>query len=198
MFVSTAAAATLELVASPPATVVQQTSANPCLYGGSNCQVPAGWNLLPAVTGGGSSFNGSITYDLTLTPYSDVFGMGAFLIGVDVNDTQRAQTLNSLEVTFNTGAQYTLNPVPVSLPNSANGVGFSDFIIQLTGGGAIPVPTGATSVTFALQLSGLNDGPDRFFVIPQASEVPEPGSLLLMGTALCAAGIARWRQKKNA
>ena len=88
-------------------------------------------------------------------------------------------------VTFSDGTTYTLSPVPSNLPNTANGVGFSDFIIALDNGNAIPIPVGATSVTFSLELSGLNDGPDRFFVVPGASSVPDGGlTLVLLGGAL--------------
>lgn len=139
-----------------------------------------------------STFSGSITYALGSSPYSDVFASGAFLIGVDVNDTNKAQIINSLTVAFDTGKSYTLYPVPQDLPNTANGVGWSDFVIDLNGGGSIPVPAGATSVTFSLQLSKLNDGPDRLFVIPQASAVPDGCvTLMLLGGALVGLGALR-------
>src|SRR5207245_1745461 len=118
----------------------------------NNCQEPAGWTSLPAVTGGGSTFSGSQSYNLNTSPFSSILSPGSsFLIGVDVNDTNQAQIIDALSVSFNTGQTYTLTPVPVSIPNTANGVGFSDFMISLNGG-AIPIPINASSITFSLQL----------------------------------------------
>jgi hypothetical protein len=47
-------------------------------------------------------------------------------------------------------------------------------------------------------MSNLNDGPDSFFIeAAPAADVPEPGSLWMLGSMLSIGGIAGWWQRRR-
>lgn len=192
----------LTFSAQPP--LYQQTTSSPCIFGGNNCQNPANFAFSPTPTGSqDTTFSGTQTY--TLANYPTVFTTG-FIVGVDLNDTGNAQTINTFTIAFNgpNATSYEL-AAPVSRVTQNNGVGYSDFLFTL-GGNAIPIPAGATTVTFTTTWSNLNDGADRFFIVPLGAPtvtpppndnpVPEPSSILLVGTAGAALAFLRKRNFK--
>lgn len=190
----TAPAATLFLNPSPPAAVYQQTTANPCVFGGNNCQNPSGFPSVDTPTGGSTTtFTGTQSY--TLANYPAIFTTG-FVVGVDANDTNVAQHIDSFTITFDGPNGVTHTYGGGDFPNIHNGVGYTDYLLTLAGGATIPIPTGATTVTFSTSLSGLNDGADRFFIVPAGTTsvtpppndnpVPEPSSILLVSSAAIA------------
>jgi hypothetical protein len=47
-------------------------------------------------------------------------------------------------------------------------------------------------------MSGLNDGPDSFFVeAAPAAAVPEPGSLTIFGSAILGFGLVGWYRRRK-
>jgi hypothetical protein len=117
-----------------------------------------------------------------------------FSIGVDVNDTGKAQTLESfalLNLTQHTVlAQYSLfTPGGAPIPSQNNGTGFPDYTLSgfnITLGDDIKF---GDQLVFYARISGANDGPDSFFIIP--NQVPGP----LMGAGapgLLAACLGLW------
>lgn len=124
-----------------------------------------------------------------------------FSIGVDVNDTNQPQTLNSfffLDFTTHTVLASFTGGTTGNVPSKNNGTGFPDYSIT----GALlnlnDVHVGDT-IGFVALMSGLNDGPDSFFIeaAPAVAQTPLPASFLLFGIGLVGlAGLVR-KQKTN-
>jgi len=101
-----------------------------------------------------------------------------FSIGIDVNDTNDPQVLESfflLNLTTHTVlAVYSLGPGGTPLVNSSNGTGFPDWTLSgfnITPG--VDISAGDKLIFYA-RLSGANDGPDSFLLVPNATAVPGP------------------------
>jgi hypothetical protein len=140
------------------------------------------------VSGGGNA-----GFDTVGTPYDGSFLRAylanngdpnlTFSIGIDVNDTGQAQTLEAfalLNLTQHTVlAQYSLlAPGGALIPSQNNGTGFPDYTLS---GFDINIGTDiqlGDQLIFYARISGANDGPDSFFLVPQV--VPGP----LMGAGL--------------
>lgn len=107
---------------------------------------------------------------------------GAFSIGIDVNDTNSPQTLESffmLDLTTRT-VVYAFLPnindgIDLLAPN--NGTGFPDF--QLTGLSALNL-TATDQYAFFARMTNTNDGPDSFFLLPAVQAVPELSTWAMM------------------
>jgi opacity protein-like surface antigen len=128
-------------------------------------------------------------------------GSLGFSIGVDINDTGTAQTLNSfyfLDLTTHTVLAAYTGGTTGNVPDINNGTGFPDYTISgLTLNG---VSVGDT-VLFVARMSGLNDGPDSFFIEPgPTAAVPGPvvgaGIPGLIAAGMFMVGLAR--RRKNA
>lgn len=127
-----------------------------------------------------------------------------FSIGIDVNDTNSAQTLESfflLNLTTHTVLSvYSLNPLEGALlTNANNGTGFPDY--TLTGFNidlGTDVHIGDQLIFFA-RMSGANDGPDSFFIQPVAVPGPIAGAGIPGVIAACTAlwGLGTWRRRRR-
>ncbi len=127
-----------------------------------------------------------------------------FSIGIDVNDTGTPQTLEAfalLNLTQHTVlAQYSLlQPGGALIPSQNNGTGFPDYTLSgfdINLGSDIQL---GDQLIFYARISGANDGPDSFFLIPQAVPGPVVGAgipgLVMAAGALLA--LAR-RRRQNA
>jgi len=106
---------------------------------------------------------------------SAIGGRIEFSIGIDMNQSNTAQTLESfwfLNLTQQTVlAVFSPGPGGVLLPTIQNGTGFPDYTLSgLTLAGINP----GDDVMFYARITGANDGPDSFFLIPNAAAVPGP------------------------
>jgi hypothetical protein len=128
-----------------------------------------------------------------------------FSVGVDVNDTGTAQILESfalLNLTQHTVlAQYSLfDPGGTPIPSVNNGTGFPDYTLS---GFNINLGTdiqAGDKLIFFARISGANDGPDSFFLIPTVTAaVPGPiaGAGLPGLAALAMFGLNFWRRRRN-
>jgi len=127
-----------------------------------------------------------------------------FSIGIDVNDTGTPQTLEAfalLNLTQHTVlAQYSLlQPGGALIPSLNNGTGFPDYTLSgfnINLGSDIQL---GDQLIFYARISGANDGPDSFFLVPNAVPGPIVGAgipgLIVGAGALLA--LAR-RRRKNA
>ena len=129
---------------------------------------------------------------------------GGFNIGIDVNDTNKAQTLESfffLDVTPGSFAVLA-SFLPglddgIDLIAAQNGTGFPDF--QLTGLSTANLdPT--HQYAFFARMTNLNDGPDSFFITPAAVPGPIVGAGIpgILAGCMALLGLAGWRRRRNA
>ena len=128
-------------------------------------------------------------------------GSLSFSIGVDMNDTGTAQTLESfyfLDLTAHS-ILYAYSPGPggTLLPSINNGTGFPDYTLN---GLTLDGLDLTHQYAFFARISGANDGPDSFFIVPQA--VPGPvvgaGAPGLLAACLGLWGLARRRRARLA
>jgi len=124
-----------------------------------------------------------------------------FSVGIDVNDTGQAQTLEAFALLNLTQhivlAQYSLfQPGGALIPSVNNGTGFPDytlsgFNIQL----GSDIQAGDQLIFYA-RISGANDGPDSFFLVPQAVPGPIVGAGLPGIVIACMTLLGLHRRRK--
>lgn len=128
---------------------------------------------------------------------------GGFSIGIDVNDTNSPQTLESffmLDLTAHAVLYAFLPNINdgIDLLAAANGTGFPDF--QLTG----LTTQGLVAdhqYAFFMRMTSTNDGPDSFFIVPNIAAVPGPiagaGIPGLLAACTGLFGLNFWRRRRN-
>ena len=111
-----------------------------------------------------------------------LLGRSDFSIGVDVNDTNQAQILESfwfLNLTQHTVlAAFSPGPGGTAVPSQNNGTGFPDYTLSGFDLNRGDIRVGDEIIFFA-RMSNMNDGPDSFF-LTQTSAVPEPSTWAMM------------------
>lgn len=169
----------------------QQSVDNPCIISGTSClgKQPAGFPYNDFVQGGISSFDEE-SPEYTVAQIRSVVG-NSFVVGLDVNEANAAQTLDLFEVWIaGTLIAYTGTSTG-NVPATNNGSGYADYIIS-----GIPSLAGFAEdalVQFRAVMSGLNDGHEQFFLI---STVPIPAALPLFGAALVGMGLYGRRRRR--
>jgi hypothetical protein len=100
-----------------------------------------------------------------------------FSVGIDINDSNQTQTLNSffmLNLTQHT-VLAAFRPAGGQLvPDVNNGTGFPDYTLS---GFNINIGTdiqAGDQIIFFARMSNMNDGPDSFFIEPIVTAVPGP------------------------
>jgi hypothetical protein len=126
-----------------------------------------------------------------------------FSVGIDVNDTNKAQFLESffmLNVTqHKVLAVYSLDPNHhTALVNANNGTGFPDWTLS---GFDINLGTdiqAGDQIVFFARMSGANDGPDSFFLVPTpTAAVPELSTWLMMILGFAGVGGVSMLRKRQ-
>jgi hypothetical protein len=122
-----------------------------------------------------------------------------FNIGIDVNDTNKAQTLESffmLDLTSKTVLYAFLPDINdgIDLLAANNGTGFPDFLLTgLSTAGLID----NHQYAFFARMTNTNDGPDSFFITPAVQAVPVPGAVWLFGSGIAGLGMLKLRRRKQ-
>jgi hypothetical protein len=145
-------------------------------------------------TGGYQVGNGSLFKAFLLANGSD--GL-AFSIGVDINDTHVAQQLNSfwfLDLTQHTVLGAYICTTNCDIPSQNNGTGKPDYFLN---GFSLAGINPGDEVIFVARMTGLNDGPDSFFLEPAVGAVPEPATWAMMLIGFAGVGLFGMRRSRR-
>jgi hypothetical protein len=127
-------------------------------------------------------------------------GSLGFSVGIDVNDTNTAQTLESfwfLNYTTKTVlAVYSPGPGGTLIADINNGTGFPDWTLS---GFTLEGINPGDLVGFYARITGANDGPDSFFIQPFVIPGPVVGAGLptLLAGCLGLLGLGTWRRRRQ-
>ena len=125
-----------------------------------------------------------------------------FSVGIDVNDTGVAQTLESfyfLNLTDRTVlASYSPGPGGTPLLATNNGTGFPDYTLSGFNIDRGDISIGDEVIFFA-RWSGANDGPESFFLVaePNIAAVPELSSWMMMICGFAGLGFMAYRRREG-
>jgi hypothetical protein len=168
-----------------------QSTSNPCIIAGTQCQQPASMGFNNFVSAGNiDSFNAWSTTPTAVlpdgvqgTPYTvaQITGVlgNTFVVAIDVNTTQAAgETLSLFEVfdtTTNTRLYHYDGPTLLGQINN-NGNGWADWTLGVVDLSSLPSGDG---ILFHAVWNGASDGAESFFLVSSPA-IPEPETYAMM------------------
>jgi hypothetical protein len=187
----------------PGSVLYQQQQNSPCVIGYNNCNNPSSFGYKDIPNG-----NSGESYNLTSPVYTvqqiaNIVG-NAFYIGIDVNTAGTtsaggikygSETLLSFYATINDTDEFRFTG-PLLLAAAANGTGYSDVILKTFDFSSF---ARNATVTFTAKVENASAGPEQFFLISAnpggpATNVPEPGTIAMLGLGLLGMGFAARRK----
>jgi hypothetical protein len=176
----------------------QQQASSPCVIGGPSCNSTNPPTFLFNDINADDN-DGTVTFAESTQTYlvSQVTGIvgNKFIIGIDTGQSGNANTvsnwlqLQTFDVLINGVVQFQYNVAAPGTPViMIHGNGFSDAFLTLVDLSTFTF-IATDTITFRTLYNNATNGPDSFFLInSNATPVPEPGTLLLLGSALAALG----------
>ena len=197
---SSAQAVVILTLDNPGSAAYQQTLNSPCVIGDPSCKNPAGFDSTTLPSGPVASYDAtSPTY--TVQQIRNVAG-DVFLVGIDVNTTTQplaTERLDYFAMLVNGEVQFIYDPAAsgTQLVTANNGNGYSDALLRGFDLSSF-LPTDA--ITFRATLNSPTAGRDQFFLAGLSAptptlEVPEPGTLALLGLGLVGITFVRRRER---
>jgi PEP-CTERM motif len=177
---------------------IQQTENRPCVIGDPSCHNP---DFLPYTLIAPQNEEGTLTSpEYTVGQIRNVVGGDEFVVGLDLNQARGQEggtyTLESFSLSVDGTTRFSTSE-PVALVPLNFGNGFSDATIVMFNLNGL---SDAQKIVFTASFSGGTAGREQFFLSPQVSPdpnnnpVPEPATMLLVGSGL--AGLAAVRRRR--
>lgn len=189
-YVGAANAVSLLTLEAPSTFITQQTAQNPCIFGDPSCTNPAGFGFTLFPSGGAVTSYDESSPLYTVQQILDIVNSTTFSVGIDINTAggHAPEILEFFSLEIN-GVEEFVFTGPAVLQAVNNGTGYSDSRLLGFDLGAF---NPADQAQFFIKIEGATDGRENAFLISEgATEIPEPGTVMLLGASLLGAALRR-------